>query len=89
MAVNELRSFIILIYEYLVSKGSRLEAEYIELLDYHYRDLFASRPELKVTTYDLTKLIESKARFDEFCEIQKELYDIISLYKKGAFSDNV
>lgn len=87
MAVNELRSFIIMLYEYLVSKGSRLEADYIELLDFHYRDMFASRPELKVSTYDLTKLIESKAKFDEFCEIQKELHEIISLYKSSAFGD--
>ena len=88
MAVNELRALMIMLYEYLVSKGSRLERDYLDLFDSYYKLLLSSRPERRFSSADVLQLIETKSKFDEFCEIQKDIYQILSLYKNAGFGDS-
>lgn len=87
MAVSELSQLVIILYEYLYNKGNRIEKSYNDLLDFHFRDMFSSRPELRLDNYDMLRLVEAHAQFSQFCEIQKEIYDILALYKKAAFGD--
>ena len=88
MSVSEITSLVIMLYEYLYNKGNRIEAAYLQELDNHYKHMFNARPERYISSPELLDLIESKARFDQFVEIQKDIYEILSLYKKSAFGDS-
>ena len=70
-----------MLYEYLYLKGNRIEEEYLRLFDLVYKDLFNSRPDRFNEAFDLYKLIQGKSRFDTFCEIQKDIHDILSCYR--------
>lgn len=89
MSVSETRQLIILLYEYLYNEGNRTEAAYYNSFDKTYRDLFSSHPERRISNERFLECIERKAQFDKFCQVQKDIYDILSLYKDTAFSDSI
>ena len=44
-------------------------------------------PERHIQSETLLNLIESKARFEEFQRIQKEIYELLQLYKPGSVNN--
>ena len=84
MSVNPLTQLVLILYEYLYSKGNRLEKNYIDLLDQHYRNMFSSRPEKLINETDMLEIIRKKTEFDSFMQIQKEMYDLLKEYRPGG-----
>ena len=82
---DELRSLVFLLYEYLYNKGNRLESDYINRFDECYKILFSSRSHSFSDSFQFLELIQAKARFDSYCDIQKELYEILRIYKPDKF----
>ena len=56
----------------------------MELVDKYYHDMFRRMPERHIHNDDMLYLIETKARFDEFCDIQREIYSLLKTYNPGA-----
>ena len=84
MSINPTSQLVILIFEYLYNRGNRIELEYQQMLDRHYRDMFQRQPERYITSAELIELVEKKAQFDEFCTLQRELYNLLELYRPGS-----
>ena len=87
MSVNPTTQLVLLLYEYLYNKGNQLEKSYIDELNSHYKDMFSHRPDLVVDSFDLLKLIETKAKFLMFMDIQKDMYELLKLYKPGTMNN--
>lgn len=87
MSVNPTTQLVLLIYEYLYNKGNQLEKAYIDELNSHYKDMFNHRPDLVVDSFDLLKLIETRAKFLMFMDIQKDMYELLKLYKPGTMNN--
>ena len=81
MAINSIDQLITIVYEYLYNHGNRIELEYRNLLDEHYRALFSRQPDKYIYSDELVKIIEMKSRVEEFNTIEKELFTLINFYK--------
>lgn len=81
--MSELRDLILILYEYLYLTGNRLEDEYLRIIDQAYNTLFQHRAEKYIDSYEMLRLIETKARFEEFCKIQADIYKILSCYNNN------
>lgn len=84
MSINPTTQVVLLIYEYLYSKGNRLEKRYLDLLDLHYKHMLHVRPERVLRDDDLIELIRCKSEFDLFMQIQREMYEILKEYRPGS-----
>lgn len=87
MSINPTTQLVLLLYEYLYNKGNRIEQDYLDMLDRHYATMFSHQPDRYVRSSELLELLEQKARFDHFVEIQSEIYDLLSLYKPGSVNN--
>ena len=87
MAVNPTTQLVYLIYEYLYNRGNRLERDLLVLVDNYYHDMFSRMPERNIHSDELLELIQTKARFDEFCNIQRDMYMLLKSYQPGGYNN--
>ena len=87
MPINPTTQLVFQLYEYLYNRGCKLEMEYHQCLDKHYKDMFFRHPEKHVTTFELIELVEKKAQYEYFQTVQKDLMMLIDTYRPGSINN--
>lgn len=81
MAVDELRSLIIMLFEYFYCFNNRLENDFYQSLDKLWLSLFDHKNDSRVTDYELLNVIKLKSQLDICLKVQKDVYEILNLYR--------
>lgn len=81
MAPDRLRQLVLFLYEYFYNNEVRFENEYLSMLNKHYIHMTARYPERYLQDLDMLELIQKKAHLEMFLTIQKDIYDILNLYR--------
>ena len=84
MSIDVKRQIVILIYEYFFFFFSRLEKEYIELLERHYSNMFQRFPERYIQDDELLEIINKKVQLEEFLKVQKDIHNLLKFYETAA-----
>lgn len=87
MSIDPTTQLVFLLYEYIYNRGCKLEMEYHQLIDNHYKNMFFRHPEKHVTTYELIELVEKKAQYEYFQTVQKDLMMLIDTYRPGSINN--
>ena len=87
MPIDPTKQLITLIYEYLYNRGCKLEAEYHQCLDTHYKNMFFRHPEKHITTFELIELVQKKAQYEYFQTVQRDLQLILKYYEINSSDD--
>ena len=83
MPIDPTKQLVTLLYEYFYFNSARLEREYIETLEQHYRNMFQRFPERFVREDELLEIIRKKARLEEFQAVQNDIHNLLKYYELG------
>lgn len=83
MPIDPKKQIITLLYEYFYFNSARLERDYIEALEKHYRNMFQRLPERFVCEDELLEIIRKKARLEEFQKVQNDIHMLLKYYELG------
>lgn len=81
MPIDPKKQIITLLYEYFYFNSVRLEREYIQLLENHYRNMFQRFPERFVHNEELLEIIQKKAQLEEFLTVQNDIHNLLRYYE--------
>ena len=91
MPIDPTKQLVTLLYEYFYFNSARLEREYIDELEQHYRNMFQRFPERFVHEDELLEIIRKKARLEQFQSVQNDIHKLLKYYELGdlqKFSGN-
>lgn len=80
MSINPLSQLTVMIYEYLYHTGNTLENELYKRYNDYTKSMMSRRPMRYISDSELLNLIIAKARFEQYCEIQADLYKVLKIY---------
>lgn len=92
MSIDPTKQLVTLLYEYFYFISARLEREYIEALEQHYRNMFQRFPERFVHEDELLEIIRKKTRLEQFQAVQNDIHKLLKYYELGdlqKFSGNL
>lgn len=78
--INDNNRIRIIIYEYMFHKSARIENQYHELIDEHYKIINSRWSEKCIHNDELIKLMLMNERYNTFNEIFHEVLDLLSFY---------